>query len=378
MPNKKYSPEEIIKLLRLVEIETGQGLTTAQACKKLGFTEQSYYRWRKEYGGLQISQAKRRKELEKENARLKKLVADLSLDKDILNEAFKGKLLSPERRRRCVQHVTDELGVSERRACRVVGQPRSTQRRQLVVREDEEPLTRAVIDLATEYGRYGYRRVTALLNHQGWCVNHKRIERIWRREGLKVPQKQPKRARLWLNDGSCIRLRPQYPDHVWSYDFVMDRTHDGRAYRLLTLIDEYTHESLAIEVKRKLNSTDVLDCLGRLFLIHGVPEHIRSDNGAEFTARAVREWLTAANVTTLFIEPGSPWENGYNESFNGKLRDELLNGEIFYTLKEAKVMIENWRIHYNTIRPHSSLGYRPPAPQTIQTRRVQPPSVLLV
>ena len=266
-----------------------------------------------------------------------------------------------------MKHVQGELGVSERRACRVVGQSRATQRRQLVIRDDEGPLTRAVIDLAAEYGRYGYRRITALLNHQGWQVNHKRVERIWRRECLKVPHKQPKRARLWLNDGSCIRLRPTYTNHVWAYDFVMARTHNGQAFRMLTVIDEYTHECLAIEVKRKLSSTDVLDCLGRLFLTHCTPEHIRSDNGSEFTAQAVREWLSAAQVRTLFIEPGSPWENGYNESFNGKLRNELLNGEICYTLKEAQILIEQCRINYNTIRLHSSLNYRPPAPQTLKT-----------
>ena len=237
-----------------------------------------------------------------------------------------------------------------------------------MVRDDEKPLTQAIIDLASEYGRYGYRRITAMLRQRGWHVNHKRVERIWRQEGLKVPQKQPKRGRLWLNDGSCIRLRALRKNHVWSYDFVMDRTHDGKAFRMLTVIDEYTHEALAIKVKRKLNSIDVLDCLNKLFLKYGVPEHIRSDNGAEFTAQAVREWLSAAKVKTLFIEPGSPWENGYNESFNGKLRDELLNGELFYTLKEAQILIEQWRIHYNTVRPHSSLGYRPPAPQTIKTK----------
>ena len=223
------------------------------------------------------------------------------------------------------------------------------------MREDESVLTKAIIDLATEYGRYGYRRVTALLHRQGWQVNHKRVERIWRREGLKVPQKQPKRARLWLNDGSCIRLRATHPNHVWSYDFVMDRTHNGKAFRMLTVIDEFTHESLAIKTKRQLNSTDVLDCLNDLFTERGVPEHIRSDNGAEFTAIAVREWLSAASVRTLFIEPGSPWENGYNESFNGKLRDELLNGEIFYTLKEAQILIEQWRRHYNTVSVNRKL-----------------------
>jgi putative transposase len=234
-----------------------------------------------------------------------------------------------------------------------------------MLRDDEEPLTTAIIRLATSYGRYGYRRITALLRADGWRVNLKRVYRIWRREGLKVPQKQPKRGRLWLNDGSCIRLRPERPGHVWSYDFVQDRTQDGRAFRMLTVIDEFTRRCLAIVVARRLNSDDVLHCLAELFTTHGPPEHIRSDNGSEFTARAVRHWLSRIGVKTLYIEPGSPWENGYNESFNGKLRDELLNGEIFTTLHEAQVLIERWRQHYNVIRPHSSLGYRPPAPETI-------------
>jgi len=258
-----------------------------------------------------------------------------------------------------------KFGVSERKACRVLGQPRSTQRHVKVVATDEEALTKATIRLAKQYGRYGYRRITALLRAEGWHVNHKRVERIWRREGLKVPAKQPKRARLWLADGSCIRLRPCWKNHVWAYDFVAGRTHDGRAFRMLTVIDEYSRECLAIEVERRLRSDDVLHCLARLFAKHGAPDHIRSDNGSEFTAEVVRDWLKRLRVKTLYIQPGSPWENGYNESFNGKLRDELLNGEIFYSLTEAKVLIEQWRIHYNTIRPHSSLGYRPPAPETI-------------
>ena len=255
--------------------------------------------------------------------------------------------------------------VSERRACRVVSQHRSTQRREPVRRDDEAALTAATVELASEYGRYGYRRIAALLRAQGWHVNVKRVWRIWRREGLKVPSKQPKRGRLWLNDGSCIRLRPSWPNHVWAYDFVQDRTHDGRTIRMLTVIDEFTRECLAIEVARRLRHDDVLHVLAGLFTRHGPPDHIRSDNGSEFTAIAVREWLPRLGVKTLYIEPGSPWENGYNESFNGKLRDELLNGEIFYTLQEAKVLIERWRQHYNTIRPHSSLGYRPPAPAAI-------------
>ena len=256
--------------------------------------------------------------------------------------------------------------------CRVIGQPRSTQRYRRVDVDDEAALTAAIVRLASAYGRYGYRRITALLRGEGWQVNHKRVERIWRREGLKVPVKQPKRGRLWLNDGSCIRLRPSWPNHVWAYDFVMARTHDGRAFRMLTIIDEYTRECLAIDVARRLRSDDVLYCLAELFVDRGPPDHIRSDNGAEFTATAVRDWLARVGVKTLYIEPGSPWENGYNESFNGKLRDELLNGEIFYSLKEAQVLIERWRHHYNTVRPHSALGYRPPAPQAIVPRRTDP------
>ena len=256
--------------------------------------------------------------------------------------------------------------VSERVACRVVGQSRSTQRYQPLSRNDEDALTHAIIALAAQYGRYGYRRVTALLQAEGWSVGKDRVERIWRREGLKIPKKQKPRGRLWLNDGSCIRLRPERINHVWSYDFVAARTHDGRSLRLLTLIDEYTRECLAIRVARRQNGSTVIETLSDAMLMRGVPDYIRSDNGAEMTAKLVREWLASVGAQTLFIEPGSPWENGYCESFNGKLRDELLNGEIFYSLKEAQVLIGQWRIHYNTKRPHSSLGYRPPAPQTIQ------------
>jgi transposase InsO family protein len=255
------------------------------------------------------------------------------------------------------------MPVSERRVCRVLQQPRSTQRYATKPRNDESALTAAVIELATQYGRYGYRRILELLYRNGWQLSHTRLERIWRREGLQVPQKQPKRKRLWLSDGSCIRLRPCWPNHVWSYDFVMARTHEGKAFRMLTVIDEYTRECLAIEVQRKLKSEDVLYRLSRLFVEKGAPDHIRSDNGPEFTAKAVRKWLGRVGVKTLYIEPGSPWENGYNESFNGKLRDELLNGEIFMTLREAQCLIERWRWEYNTFRPHSALGYRPPAPE---------------
>ena len=271
-----------------------------------------------------------------------------------------------------MEHVIVELDVPERRACRVLGQHRSTQRKVPRRTDDEAALTAEIIEHARHYGRYGYRRITALLRRDGWTVNRKRVERIWRREGLKVPSKQPKRGRLWFNDGSCVRLRPERPNHVWSYDFVADRTHEGRAFRMLCIIDEFTREALTIRVARKLKATDVIDALADLFILRGVPAHIRSDNGPEFVARALRDWIAAVGAKTAYIEPGSPWENGYCESFNGKLRDELLNGEIFYTLREAKIVIEAWRHHYNTIRPHSSLGYRPPAPEVFIPAR--PPS----
>ena len=262
-------------------------------------------------------------------------------------------------------HVREVLVVSERRACRVLGQVRRTQRYTSRQGEDEVLLTTNIVSLASHYGRYGYRRITAMLRADGWGVNHKRVERIWRQEGLKVPARQPKRGRLWLNDGSCIRLRPEHRNHVWAYDFVFDRTREGRPLKLLNVVDEFTRECLVIEVARKHTSRDVLRTLAKLMLRYGVPKHIRSDNGPEFVAKAVRDWLSRLEVGTLFIQPGSPWENGYVESFNGKLRDELLNGEIFTTLQEAKVLTEVWRREYNQVRPHSSLGYKPPVPETV-------------
>jgi len=265
-----------------------------------------------------------------------------------------------------VQKVCQKLTVSERRACEVLDQTRSTQRRKLSPPSDEKQLTHDIVELATRYGHYGYRRITALLNNnQGWKVNHKRVERIWRREGLKVPKKQPKRGRLWLNDGSCIRLRPEHRDHVWSYDFMIDLTADGKAFKILNIIDEYTRECLATLVDRKIKADDVIDQLYNLFVFRSIPEHIRSDNGPEFTSKAVRKWLAGLGVKTLFIEPGSPWENGYIESFNGKMRDELLNQEIFTTLEKAKILIEQWRREYNQVRPHSAKNYQPPAPGAV-------------
>jgi transposase InsO family protein len=209
--------------------------------------------------------------------------------------------------------------------------------------------------LASKFGRYGYRRVTGLLHNAGWQVNPKRVERIWRAEGLKVPNKQPKRGRLWFNDGSCVRLRAEYPGHVWSYDFVADRTHDGKALRTLNIIDEFTRECLQIRVERNLKREDVQECLTELFCQRGVPAHIRSDNGSEFCNAQIRAWLNELAVRPLFIEPGSPWENGFIGRFDGKFRDELLNRETFYTLKEAKSSLSSGA--------RSKIKFVPPLPK---------------
>ena len=268
----------------------------------------------------------------------------------------------------------------------MLGQHRSTQRRIPTGPDDEERLTADIVELARQYGRYGYRKIAELLRTTaGLVVNDKRVERIWRREGLKVPAKQPKRSRLWLADGSCLRLRAERPNHVWSYDFVEDRTHEGRKYRMLNIIDEFTHECLAIRIDRKLKSVDVIDVLSDLFILRGVPERLRSDNGPEFVAKAVQDWIAAVGAKAAYIAPGSPWENGFIESFNARLRDELLDGEIFYSLAEARIVVESWRRHYNAKRPHASLGYKPPAPEVFipafatqaaaQSRPAAPPAL---
>lgn len=261
--------------------------------------------------------------------------------------------------------LQERFSASERRACKLVGLHRNTKRYEPKKDERNKEITKKVISYASQYGRYGYRRVTALIRNEGIRVNHKRIHRIWRKEGLKIPEKQPKRSRLWFSDGSCIRKQPQFKNHVWSYDFVHDQTDDGRTFKMLTVIDEFSRECLTIEVARKINSMNVIEVQSDLFITKGVPKYIRSDNGPEFIASRLRNWLQRLKSNPIYITPGSPWENGYIESFNGKLRDELLNGEIFYSLRAAQVLIEKWRKEYNTIRPHSSLGYKPPAPETL-------------
>ena len=253
------------------------------------------------------------------------------------------------------------LGISERRACRVLQQPRQTQRYRPDVNEQERRLVQRMLELVAAHPRYGYRRIWALLRREGWKLNRKRVHRLWRREGLKVPHKCRKKRHLGHSGNSCVRLRAEHADQVWAWDFIFDRTARGHSLKWLSVVDEYTRECLVLVAARNITAEDVLDVLAELFVVRGVPRHLRSDNGPEFIAQAVRTWLERTGANTLYIAPGAPWENGYAESFHSRLRDELLNVEEFASVAEAKVLAEHWQLEYNHRRPHSSLGYRTPA-----------------
>ena len=231
--------------------------------------------------------------------------------------------------------------------------------------KDDNALRLALTRLAKQYGRYGYRKIAELLHIEGWKVNHKKVERIWREEGLQLPQRHRKRRRLYHKDSSIIRLRPTHPNHVWAIDFVHDKLDNGRSYKMLTVLDEYTRQALAVTVRTRMRADDVLEALYPLLLRHGTPEYIRSDNGPEFIAQAMQDWLARVGIKPIRIYPGSPWENGYNERFNGTLRREGLNAEWFTTTKQAQIVINQWLKQYNHIRPHQSLNIRPPVPETL-------------
>jgi putative transposase len=257
--------------------------------------------------------------------------------------------------------VRRSLGVSERRACRALRQPRQTQRYRPRTKEQERRLLERMLALVRGHPRYGYRRIWALLRRQGWRVNRKRVYRLWRREGLKVPQKARKKRHLGHSANGCVRRRAAHANQVWAWDFIFDRTRGGRSLKWLSIVDEYTRECLALVVARRLTAQDVLDVVAELFVVRGVAEHLRSDNGPEFIAQALRRWLAGTGAKTLYIAPGAPWENGYAEAFHSRLRDELLNVEEFANVAEARVLAERWQLEYNHRRPHSALGYQTPA-----------------
>lgn len=251
--------------------------------------------------------------------------------------------------------------VSQRRACRVLGQPRSTQRYPRKVRGDEAAIVKRMHELARAHPRYGYRRVWALLRAEGFQANRKRVHRLWRREGFKVPRTQRKKRRLGDSANGIVRRRAQGINDVWCWDFIHDRDESGRPLKWLLLQDEFTREGLAVEVGRSIKAADAIDTLAAVMLIRGVPRHLRSDNGPEFIAKALRRYLERAGVGTLYIEPGAPWQNGYAESLGGRFRDELLNAERFAGLQDARELSDWWKGEYNHRRPHSSLGYQTPA-----------------
>ena len=273
--------------------------------------------------------------------------------------------MSSEELRRAIVHTRQKLATSERRTCRVIGLSRSTLQYRAAKKDDEEELRLSMIRLARQYGRYGYRKIAELLRVEGWGVNHKKVERLWREEGLQLPERHKKRKRLYHKDSSVIRLRPHYPNHVWSVDFVHDKLSSGRPYKMLTVLDEYTREALCVAVRSRMSANDVLEALYPLILERGRPVYIRSDNGPEFIAAPLQEWLIKVGIKPIRIYPGSPWENGYNERFNGTLRQEVLNAEWFYSTRQAQTAINIWLRQYNQIRPHHALNMRPPAPETL-------------
>jgi putative transposase len=269
--------------------------------------------------------------------------------------------VSPSRKRAAVCNLQDEFAVSERRACKVLNQPRSCQRYAVKPRDDEGQLTGRMRELARQRPRFGYRRIGALLRREAWRASDTRVLRLWRQEGLKVPQKKRKRRRLGASTNGCHRRRAEHKDHVWCWDFVFDRTASGGALKWLSIVDEYTRECLTLKVDRSITSEDVIDSLAELFAMRGMPRCIRSDNGPEFIAQAIRRWLAQVNVETLYVEPGSPWENGYAESFHSRVRDEFLALEIFDNLRTARELTAAWKEDYNQYRPHGSLDYQTPA-----------------
>lgn len=261
-----------------------------------------------------------------------------------------------------MEHLREKFGASERRVCRVIGQPRATQRYESRGPTDEEKrLVQRMHELVRAHPRRGYRMIWGMLRLEGWRVNRKRVERLWRQEGLKVPGKQRKKRRLGSSACGIVRRRAERPNHVWCVDFIHDRDERGRALKWLSVVDEHTRECVALEVERSIPAEGVVETLIDLFMIRGAPSHIRSDNGPEFIAAAIRRLAELTGMENLYIAPGAPWENGYVESFHSRLRDELLNAEVFADVSEARALAASWRNEYNHRRPHSSLGYVPPA-----------------
>ncbi len=279
-------------------------------------------------------------------------------------------MVSPAQKKQAVAYVVDQRLCSERRACRYLGVHRSTYRYPVKSPLPQQvQLHQRIVSLSWQYPRYGYRRIRAVLEREGWSVSRKQVQRIRRKEGLKVHPKPQRIPRQGVSTG--LPTQATHRNHVWTWDFIFDRTDKGSTLKMLTMLDEYTRQCLAIRVERQIRSGQVLVTLWQAMMQYGIPEHIRSDNGTEFIAGKIQRWLRVNQIKTLYIEPGSPWQNGYIESFHSRFRDECLNREWLLNLREARVVIEDWRQHYNTERPHSRLGYLSPE-NYIKHQKVSP------
>ncbi|MCV7568568.1 IS3 family transposase, partial [Micrococcus luteus] len=357
---KRHTPEQVVRKLGQADRMLADGQDVAAVCRELGVSEQTYYRWRNQYGGLKADDAKRLKELEKQNATLKRLLAEAELEKAALKELAGGKLLSPDRRRAAVDHLKRKLRVSERMACRLVGLSRSAYRRPLkgdTVADPDRALREWLRAWAKDHPRYGYRRAYHDARAEGWVVNHKKIQRLWRDEGLRVPQR---RRRKRVGSSTVDAPTADAPNVVWAVDFQFDADEHGRPIKICSIVDEHTRECIGGLVERSITADRLTAHLEDLVASRGAPAVLRSDNGPEFISEAMADW--AGTRTGLsYIPPGSPWRNGYVESFNSRIRDECLNINSFYSLLHAQVIIGDWKDEYNHHRRHSSLGYLTPA-----------------
>ncbi|WP_324701664.1 IS3 family transposase [Micrococcus sp. HOU01] len=357
---KRHTPEQVVRKLGQADRMLADGQDVAAVCRELGVSEQTYYRWRNQYGGLKADDAKRLKELEKQNATLKRLLAEAELEKAALKELAGGKLLSPDRRRAAVDHLKRKLRVSERMACRLVGLSRSAYRRPLkgdTVADPDRALREWLRAWAKDHPRYGYRRAYHDARAEGWVVNHKKIQRLWRDEGLRVPQR---RRRKRVGSSTVDAPTADAPNVVWAVDFQFDADEHGRPIKICSIVDEHTRECIGGLVERSITADRLTAHLEDLVAARGAPAVLRSGNGPEFISEAVVDW--AGTRTGLsYIPPGSPWRNGYVESFNSRIRDECLNINSFYSLLHAQVIIGDWKDEYNHHRRHSSLGYLTPA-----------------
>ncbi|MFM8857490.1 MAG: IS3 family transposase [Actinomycetota bacterium] len=372
---RRHTPDQIIRKLAEGNKLLASGQELDAVCRHLEIAESTWHRWLAQYGGMKASDAKRLKELEAENARLKKLVANQALDIDMLKEIFGGKLLTPNRKRSAVKALRKRFGVSERRACTVVGLHRSTMRLAPPPMSNEDAELRAWLrTFSTDRPRWGWRRAAKMARRAGWQVNDKRVRRLWREEGLRVPQRRRKKRLTGI--GVVLgAMSPIRPNVIWAMDFQFDTTADGRTLKMLNVIDEFTREALAIAVDRAIDADGVVAVMDNLALQYGSPAYVRFDNGPEFVARAVNDWCRFNSAASLFIDPGSPWQNAWIESFNGRLRDELLNGWRFDSLLEARVIIEDWRRDYNANRPHSAHGELTPTEFALQWTTTHQPQV---